>query len=76
MGALLYPIVLTVMCFVIVSILLTYVVPKVVEVFEANHAKLPFATRAADRRQRLPAQLRPLAAGGDRRGHASSARAR
>jgi general secretion pathway protein F len=45
MGAMLYPIVLTVMCFGIVSILLTYVVPKVVEVFEANHAKLPLATR-------------------------------
>jgi len=44
MGAMLYPIVLTVMCFVIVSILLTYVVPKVVEVFEANRAKLPLAT--------------------------------
>ena len=40
----LYPIVLTVMCFTIVSILLTYVVPKVVEVFEANRAKLPLAT--------------------------------
>jgi general secretion pathway protein F len=44
MGALLYPIVLTVMCFGIVSILLTYVVPKVIEVFEANKAKLPLAT--------------------------------
>jgi len=33
------------MCFTIVSILLTYVVPKVVEVFEANRAKLPLATR-------------------------------
>lgn len=45
MGALLYPVVLTVMCFGIVAILLTYVVPKVIEVFEANHAKLPLATR-------------------------------
>jgi general secretion pathway protein F len=45
MGALLYPIVLTVMCFTIVSILLAYVVPKVVEVFESQHAQLPFATR-------------------------------
>jgi general secretion pathway protein F len=45
MGAMLYPIVLTVMCFTIVSILLTYVVPKVVEVFEANRAKLPLATQ-------------------------------
>src|ERR1700733_126936 len=45
LGALLYPIVLTVMCFGIVAILLTYVVPKVIEVFEANHAKLPLATR-------------------------------
>jgi general secretion pathway protein F len=44
MGAMLYPIVPTVMCFAIVSILLTYVVPKVVEVFEANRAKLPLAT--------------------------------
>jgi general secretion pathway protein F len=44
-GAMLYPLVLTVMCFTIVSILLTYVVPKVVDVFEANHAKLPLATR-------------------------------
>jgi general secretion pathway protein F len=45
LGAMLYPIVLTVMCFTIVSILLTYVVPKVVEVFEANRAKLPLATQ-------------------------------
>jgi general secretion pathway protein F len=45
MGALLYPIVLTIMCFVIVSILLAYVVPKVVEVFESQHAQLPLATR-------------------------------
>ena len=44
MGALLYPIVLTIMCFGIVSILLTYVVPKVVEVFQSNHARLPLAT--------------------------------
>jgi general secretion pathway protein F len=45
LGALLYPIVLTLMCFTIVSILLTYVVPKVVEVFEANRARLPLATQ-------------------------------
>lgn len=46
LGAMLYPIVLTVMCFGIVSGLLVYVVPKVVEVFESSNAKLPFATRA------------------------------
>src|SRR5579872_3529223 len=45
MSALLYPIVLTVMCFTIVSILLAYVVPKVVEVFQSQHANLPIATR-------------------------------
>ncbi len=45
LGAMLYPIVLMVMCFTIVSILLTYVVPKVVEVFENNRAQLPLATR-------------------------------
>jgi general secretion pathway protein F len=45
LGALLYPIALTVMCFGIVSILLVYVVPKVVDVFESYRAKLPLATR-------------------------------
>jgi general secretion pathway protein F len=46
MGAMLYPIVLTVMSFTIVSILLAYVVPKVVAVFENSRAKLPLMTRA------------------------------
>ena len=46
MGAMLYPLVLTIMSFAIVSILLAYVVPKVVEVFESSHAKLPLMTRA------------------------------
>lgn len=45
LGALLYPIALTVMCFGIISILLVYVVPKVVAVFESHDAKLPLATR-------------------------------
>src|SRR5262245_53827203 len=44
-GAMLYPIVLSFMCFGIVSGLLVYVVPKVVEVFESSKAKLPFITR-------------------------------
>jgi general secretion pathway protein F len=44
-GAMLYPIVLSVMCFGIVSGLLVYVVPKVVEVFESSKAKLPLITR-------------------------------
>jgi general secretion pathway protein F len=45
LGALLYPIVLTVMCFGIVSVLLVYVVPKVVSVFENHNAQLPLITR-------------------------------
>ncbi len=45
MGAMLYPIVLTIMSFSIVSILLAYVVPKVVQVFENSRAKLPLMTR-------------------------------
>ncbi|MEP7312809.1 MAG: type II secretion system inner membrane protein GspF [Pseudomonadota bacterium] len=45
LGALLYPIVLTVMCFSIVSILLVYVVPKVVDVFDNTNAKLPVLTQ-------------------------------
>jgi general secretion pathway protein F len=45
LGAMLYPIALTIMCFGIVSGLLVYVVPKVVNVFESSHAELPFITR-------------------------------
>jgi general secretion pathway protein F len=46
LAALLYPIVLTVLCFTIVSFLLVFVVPKVVSVFESTKAKLPLITRA------------------------------
>ena len=45
LGALLYPIVLSVMCFGIVTGMLVYVVPKVIEVFESSKGKLPFATQ-------------------------------
>ncbi|HTV50882.1 MAG TPA: type II secretion system inner membrane protein GspF [Steroidobacteraceae bacterium] len=45
LGAMLYPIVLSIMCFGIVSGLLVYVVPKVVSVFESSHAQLPLMTR-------------------------------
>jgi general secretion pathway protein F len=45
LAAMLYPIVLTVMCFAIVSLLLVFVVPKVVAVFESSKAKLPIITR-------------------------------
>jgi general secretion pathway protein F len=45
LGALLYPIALTVMCFVIISILLVFVVPKVTDVFESYKASLPLMTR-------------------------------
>jgi general secretion pathway protein F len=45
LAALLYPIVLTVMCFGIVSLLLVFVVPKVIAVFQAQKAQLPLITR-------------------------------
>lgn len=45
LSAMLYPIVLTVMCFGIISILLVFVVPKVVSVFDSYQASLPLATR-------------------------------
>ncbi|MEO8306864.1 MAG: type II secretion system inner membrane protein GspF [Pseudomonadota bacterium] len=45
LGALLYPIVLTVLCFAIISVLLVFVVPKVVGVFDSYNAKLPLSTR-------------------------------
>jgi general secretion pathway protein F len=44
-NALVYPIVLMVLSFAIVSFLLAYVVPQVVAVFESGHQELPFATR-------------------------------
>lgn len=44
-NALVYPIVLLVLSFAIVSFLLAYVVPQVVAVFESSHQELPVATR-------------------------------
>ncbi len=44
-NALVYPIVLIVLSFAIVSFLLAYVVPQVVAVFESSHQALPLATR-------------------------------
>jgi general secretion pathway protein F len=45
-GALLYPVVLSIICFGIVTGMLVFVVPKVIEVFETSKGQLPFATRA------------------------------
>jgi general secretion pathway protein F len=45
LGAMVYPIALSIMCFAIVCGLLTYVVPKVVAVFQSSHAELPLITR-------------------------------
>jgi general secretion pathway protein F len=44
LGAMLYPIVLSVICFAIVCALLVYVVPQVVSVFQASKAQLPLIT--------------------------------
>jgi general secretion pathway protein F len=44
-NALVYPIVLMVLSFAIVSFLLAYVVPQVVAVFDQGHQELPIATR-------------------------------
>jgi general secretion pathway protein F len=45
LGALLYPIVLSIICLGIVTGMMVYVVPKVIEVFESSKGKLPFATQ-------------------------------
>ena len=45
LGAMLYPIVLSVICLGIVTGMMVYVVPKVIEVFESSKGKLPFATQ-------------------------------
>ena len=44
-AAMLYPIVLTIVCLFVVAGLMVYVVPKVVDVFEASSAQLPLITR-------------------------------
>jgi general secretion pathway protein F len=44
LGAMLYPIVLSIICLGIVIGMMVYVVPKVIEVFESSKGKLPFAT--------------------------------
>jgi len=46
LGALLYPIVLSIICLCVVAGLMVYVVPKVLEVFQSSKAQLPFITRA------------------------------
>jgi general secretion pathway protein F len=45
LAAMLYPIVLSIMCFAIVCGLMVYVVPKVVAVFESAKGKLPLITQ-------------------------------
>jgi general secretion pathway protein F len=45
LGAMLYPIVLSIVCFGIVVAMLVYVVPKVIEVFEQSRGKLPLSTQ-------------------------------
>ncbi len=45
MLAVLYPIILTVVAILVVGALLTYVVPKIVDVFENLHQQLPVLTR-------------------------------
>ncbi|TAK54819.1 MAG: type II secretion system protein GspF [Gammaproteobacteria bacterium] len=44
-NAMVYPVLLTVVCAGIVGVLLGYVVPEVVRVFEAGHQELPLLTR-------------------------------
>jgi general secretion pathway protein F len=45
LGAMLYPIVLSVICFGIVTGMMVYVVPKVIDVFEQTKGKLPLSTQ-------------------------------
>jgi general secretion pathway protein F len=44
-NAMIYPVLLTIICFGIVGLLLGYVVPEVVRVFEAGERELPILTR-------------------------------
>ena len=69
LGAMLYPIVLSIICLGIVTGMMVYVVPKVIEVFESSKGKLPFATQVLIVGQRIPAQLGHLPRARHRRGH-------
>ena len=62
LGAMLYPIVLTVMCFGIVSGLLVYVVPQGGRGVRGEQRQAAAHHPRADRHQRFPARLRHLAA--------------
>lgn len=44
--ALIYPVIVTLVAFLVVGVLLTYVVPQVVSVFEQSRQSLPWLTRA------------------------------
>lgn len=44
-NAMIYPVLLTIVCTIIVSLLLAYVVPEVVRVFDASRHELPILTR-------------------------------
>jgi general secretion pathway protein F len=44
-GAMLYPIVLSCVCLGIVTMMMVYVVPKVIDVFESSKGRLPVATQ-------------------------------
>ena len=65
LGAMLYPVLLFVVCFAIVFFLLVSVVPKVVEVFRTSEAELPLLTQALIAGSDFMRALRHLAA--DRR---------
>jgi general secretion pathway protein F len=45
LGAMLYPIILSIICVGIVTGMMVYVVPKVIEVFESSKGKLPLITQ-------------------------------
>src|SRR5262249_29655197 len=45
LGALLYPIVLSIVCFGIVTGMMVYVVPKVIEMFDSSKGNLPLPTQ-------------------------------
>ncbi len=59
--AMIYPIILTLMAFGIVTLLLTYVVPKVTGVYDNIDQELPLLTQISDCDQRFHARQRPAA---------------
>ena len=74
--ALIYPALVTVIAFGVIAVLVTYVVPQVVSVYQQSRQTLPWLTQALIATQRFLSRDRMVVARGDRRSAVDRVRAR